>query len=211
LQIGDNRYVSTQFLDQADASRQTNVRERSAQATGNALEITASALNVRSQPNLARTVLRPYQTGDVVETTGKTRNGFVELTDGSWIAADFTTPAKPGARKSASPRRSLTGEKRTTEKETKTTPDATDATQPELDVDSVRNQGAGSGAVNTQVGRIAVYNSPNGQIVGTLQDGAEVLLSGKREGDWVQLDNGNWVSSDFVAEVQPSEPRVTPN
>ncbi|MEM8604305.1 MAG: SH3 domain-containing protein [Cyanobacteria bacterium P01_H01_bin.121] len=204
LKLADGGYVSSRFVSRASATQVDSDRpERAASAAGRKLEVTASGLNVRSGPSLMDTIRGVYPAGAVVETTGEQQNGFVELTDGTWVSASFTAPAKPDARVTPLTQPSAAEKRNDLEKEK-----AADSTSPALEnaTDATREDGR----VNTQVGRIAVYNSPNGQIVGTLKDGAEVLLSGKREGDWVQLNNGNWVSSDFVSEAQPSEPRVTP-
>lgn len=46
-------------------------------------------LNARSGPSSSSSVVRQYSNGTVLNTTGRTRNGFVELTNGLWVASQW--------------------------------------------------------------------------------------------------------------------------
>lgn len=51
------------------------------------------------------------------------------------------------------------------------------------------------GYVNTYGQPLNIYDSPNqtAHVIGTLSDSTHVLLTGRRDGDWVELREGGWV------------------
>lgn len=64
---------------------------------GGAVRVTArSGLNVRSRPSASSAVIGGLANGAVVRLTGYGANGFVELSSGGFIAAQYTTPASGG-------------------------------------------------------------------------------------------------------------------
>lgn len=55
------------------------------------------------------------------------------------------------------------------------------------------------GRVRTNGSPLNVRNSPAGQVVGTLPNGSRVALTGRRSGNWVQLERfGAWASADWI-------------
>ena len=52
--------------------------------------------------------------------------------------------------------------------------------------------------VNARVG-LLIRTSPGGRVIGGLDDGARVSLSGNRQGGWSELASGNWVASQYLS------------
>ena len=72
------------------------------------------------------------------------------------------------------------------------------------------SSGGGGGSPSTQAyvrtdgGSLNVRSSPSGRVVGRLANGASISLSGRTSGDWVQLSNGNWVSTRWISRTGSS-------
>ncbi|WP_088894620.1 peptidoglycan-binding domain-containing protein [Leptolyngbya ohadii] len=52
--------------------------------------------------------------------------------------------------------------------------------------------------VRVQQGTLNIRREPWGTIVNSLPNGARVLVTSNRQGDWVQLDNGNWLREQYI-------------
>jgi hypothetical protein len=59
---------------------------------GETFEVTASVLNIRSEPFFGNNVIEDFRFGDVFTTTGAERNGFIQLVDGGWVAREYVRP-----------------------------------------------------------------------------------------------------------------------
>lgn len=56
--------------------------------------------------------------------------------------------------------------------------------------------------VNTQSLNLNVRNAPNGDIIGSLPKGTQVLVYEENSG-WSRIGNGKWVSSDYLSNTPP--------
>lgn len=52
--------------------------------------------------------------------------------------------------------------------------------------------------VSVQEGSLNVRRSPWGDVVNSLPNGARVLVTNNRDGDWVQLNNGTWLREQYI-------------
>lgn len=69
-----------------------NAQPDSNSAGGCRVQVTADVLNVRSGPSTKDRTLSSLRTGQTVNATGTTRNGFRELSPGHWASNDFLKP-----------------------------------------------------------------------------------------------------------------------
>ncbi len=150
-----------------------------AAATG-IVSTSGNPLNVRSAPNGG--VVGSVPDGSRIELTGRNQDGFLELTNGTWVATEWIStstatpnksPATPST--SASPTRPPTG--------------AVDRT-----VAYIATAGE---AIN-------VRTAPGGQVVGTLPNGTRVELTGRDSQGYLERTNATWLDKRYVSANQPS-------
>jgi hypothetical protein len=135
-------------------------------------------LNLRDRPDGATIGTLPNNIG--VSLTGKEKDGFVELTNGSWaakqyIAFDTTAPTTVAAT---------------------STPSAA--------------RGTNSGVIRTSGTDLNVRRSPNGEIIGALPNGSRVELTGRSVDGWLERTNGTWVFGQFVSYSNTTTPVPNP-
>lgn len=126
-------------------------------------------LNVRRSPGGA--VIGAVPNGSRVELTGRNVDGWLQRTDGTWVFAQFvstTTAVRPA-------------------------PDpAPIASRPPV------GGTASTGVIRTNGSALNVRQSPGGSVVGSVNNGDRVELTGRKVDGWVQLSNGGWVADDWV-------------
>ncbi|RMF69296.1 MAG: SH3 domain-containing protein, partial [Cyanobacteria bacterium J069] len=67
---------------------------------------------------------------------------------------------------------------------------------------------AATGTVQTNGNPLNVRSTPGGPVVSSLPNGARVELTGRKNGNYLELANGTWVSADWVAVggTSPTQP-----
>ena len=88
VELVDGGWVSAQWMKTAVASESNSGASGSASSSVT-VSTQGSPLNVRSQPNTSASILRGLDNGAVVSTKGEAANGWIELTDGGWISAQW--------------------------------------------------------------------------------------------------------------------------
>lgn len=144
--------------------------------------VTATKLNVRSEPNTACEILGSLTYGDAVEILG-VENGWCRISylgELAYISAEYVSPSQPATTTTAS----------TTRKKTTTT------TLPPQTVLYVTGT------------KLNVRSQPNtsSEILGTLEQGMAVVIYAT-EGNWYRIDfNGKtgYISADYVSQTPPS-------
>ncbi len=58
--------------------------------------------------------------------------------------------------------------------------------------------------VNTTAGVINVRSSPGGEVVGSAANGSPLTMTGKTDGEWVEVTGGKWVSQYLLTTYQAS-------
>ena len=133
------------------------------------------ALNVRWGPGTNTGINRCVRRGTPLEVSGLSRNGWVQLVDGTWVAGNLvrSSPAGP-----------------TTPPGTAIPPDCRfgPTTSAETNLATV---------VTPQNFALNIRNGPgvNYRIVGQFLNGSRIPLTGRFNGIWAQLPNGTWVDS----------------
>lgn len=151
-------------------------------ATGQALIVTRSGVgvNLRGEPNGAISGGLPE--GASVSLTGRevSAGGYswAELSDGQWVATDFLQYSASSTSGQATLVSSQSG---------------------------VVDSSARTAVITTQAGGgVNLRRTPNGEVVGSLADGAVVFLTGAQvpAGSyfWAETTDGAWVATDFLAE-----------
>lgn len=64
--------------------------------------------------------------------------------------------------------------------------------------------------VNTQSKNLNVRDNPNGNIIGSLPRGTQVVVYEERDG-WSRIGDSSWVSSEYLSETNPIAPQPTPS
>lgn len=54
-------------------------------------------------------------------------------------------------------------------------------------------------------GAATIYDAPNGNPIGAIDKGFNYVSIGKQQGDWVEIDAGQWMPASQLAVVRPSE------
>ncbi|MGG6294762.1 hypothetical protein ACQ4M4_10080 [Leptolyngbya sp. AN02str] len=167
-------------------------------------------LNVRREPSEASPSIATLPNGSRVELTGRNENGYVERTNGTWLAAQYVTidgtetaqppteaaPASPAAQPQPSP-----------SPVAQVQPSPSPATQPQPSPSPVAQatpapaQGSDrtTAFVRTNGSPLNVRNAPGGSIVGGLPNGSRVELTGRTNGNWAERTNGTWISSQWIS------------
>ncbi len=154
-------------------------------ATTGVVSTSGNPLNLRSAPNGG--VVGSIPDGSQIELTGRNQDGFLELTDGTWVATEWisTSPTTPN--------------KSTPNKSTTTPSASASPTRPP------------TGAADRTVAYIAtageplnVRTAPGGQVVGTLPNGTRIELTGRDSQGYVERTNATWLDKRYVSVNQPS-------
>jgi uncharacterized protein YgiM (DUF1202 family) len=133
------------------------------------IEVQTDLLNVRSGPGLNYPIVGILKKGEVFPLSGAgVNNGWVQLVWGDWVSVDYVKILQ-GTETDSSPKPS-----------------------------AVREVVATTAQVNTGGSGLFIRDNPDGEVVGSLPNGAALALSGERSGDWVELVDGTWVSSSWI-------------
>ncbi|HEY9624090.1 MAG TPA: peptidoglycan-binding protein [Crinalium sp.] len=135
-------------------------------------------LNARTGPGANYPVGATYSDGTVLNTTGELQNGWYKLSNGFWVSSDWVTL-------SGSPV-STTGN--------------TGSTAGSATTSSTSNR-AGSITVNTNGNYLNARTGPgaNYAVGASYSDGTVLNITGVVQNGWYKLDNGLWVSGEWVA------------
>jgi hypothetical protein len=134
---------------------------------------TAGAVNLRSAPG--GEIVGSAANGSELTVTGKTDGEWVEVTGGKWVSQYLLITFNPALISASSSAGST---------------DAAASPTPSVS--------ARSAQVITEGGGINVRRSPGGEVLYGLADGVTVTLTGNREGGWAELQDGGWVSEDYL-------------
>ena len=126
-------------------------------------------LNVRSGPGTHHAWVNVLADGQQLDISDRTENGWVQLTDGSWVAGGYISSSQvaQGAQ--------------------------------------VAYVSASGYRVNRRSG-----SSIQDSVVGALNDGARIELSGRQNNGWVQLTDGSWVAGNLIRYDGPPAPSPSP-
>ena len=139
---------------------------------------TAGAINLRSSPG--GEIVGSAANGSRLALTGKTNGDWVEVTGGQWVSQYLLVtfnPAPDAASESvqasagASPTQAASGESAS---------------------------GQSAQIATGDGGGVNVRRSPGGEILYGLADGSKVLLTGQKDGGWAEIQDGGWVSEDYL-------------
>jgi uncharacterized protein YraI len=141
-------------------------------------------LNLRSSPG--GEVVGTVANGANLVVTGKTSSEWVQIDDGNWVS-QYHLSLHSGAAN----RLEALG-------------------IPPSPIASPTN-GANSGStriVTPSGGGVNVRSAPDGEIVGSLDNGAAIALTGQNSGDWVEIQGGGWVFSAYVQQQNVQQQNV---
>jgi uncharacterized protein YraI len=119
------------------------------------------SLNIRSGPGYEYSIVRRIARGSPLEVTGSRRNGWVQLSDGNWVAGNLVAK-EPGIEPI-----------------------------PSANIATVHSPPGTSANIHTGPG----FDFP---IVGQYLNGSRIPTTGKINNGWVELTNGNWISSENI-------------
>ena len=54
-------------------------------------------------------------------------------------------------------------------------------------------------------GAATIYNGPNGEPIGTIDEGFNYVTVNRIQGDWIEINDGEWMPSSQLAVARPSE------
>ncbi|MDX2213283.1 MAG: SH3 domain-containing protein [Oculatellaceae cyanobacterium bins.114] len=129
-----------------------------------------SPLNVRSAPSSGAAVIGTLPDGAIVRTNGRRSNGWIGLERGGWISADWVSSTGGGGG----------------------VPSVGNSTPPQTVAGQVR--------VTTNGSPLNLRSGPgtNYPVTGVIANGAVANTSGRTSGGWIELSNGDWISSSWV-------------
>lgn len=179
-QLANGGWVHQRWVtvSQQPTTTATAATATTANTTGNnnwRISTNGSPLNVRSRPSLNAPVINTVANGSVVAGE-KQQNGWIALPSGGWISSQWTTA-------------------------TNTNPSNTMATA------STNVPTGNTVRVNTNGNRLNVRSGPgvNYPVVNSLAPNTTTRTNGSHwrklgsSGNWVQLADGNWVASQWIA------------
>lgn len=134
-------------------------------------------LNIRSGPGTEFPAVNTLRRGTSITITGNYRNGWAQLTNGSWVAGNLISSNPVGGGGGGS--------------------GGTYQTRPSTAVIS----SPGGGNVNLRTGPGTQY-----PVVNTLTPGTAINITGFYENGWAQLTNLTWVASDLIRVGGPVNP-----
>ncbi|RMH73062.1 MAG: hypothetical protein D6680_17655 [Cyanobacteria bacterium J007] len=133
------------------------------------VETAGSRLNVRSGPGFNYGVVDRVWDGAEVATSGRRADGWIELANGGWVAANWTVALTAGGGGGGG-----------------NDPDPSPV--------------AGEAIVSTNGSPLNVRATPGGPVLFMAANGSRLVLSGQRQGGWVELQGGGWVSQSWIRE-----------
>jgi len=182
-------------------------------------------LNIRKAPN--GEIVSTLKDGSPLELTGRSSGDWVEQTNGTWVASQFVrstppnTPAAPAPATAAAPTATASAAPvaPSNPAPVASSPAAADpavaiAANPSPAAQPAAGQGspAQTGTVNTNGRPLNIRQAPGGNIVGRLQDGEAVELTGRNENGWLERVDGTWVQAQFIQTTDPSpSPSASPS
>lgn len=139
------------------------------------------SLNLRSSPG--GEVVGTIPNGTKLVVTGQTSSEWVQLEDGNWVS-QYHLALHSGATNRlealgippSSPAGSSPGSSR------------------------VPNGAASTRIVTPSGSGVNVRNAPDGEVIGSLDNGTAIALTGKNSGDWLEIQGGGWVFSAYVQQ-----------
>ncbi|MFM7428119.1 MAG: SH3 domain-containing protein [Elainella sp.] len=134
------------------------------------------SLNLRSSPGGEVVGMVPNGTQLVV--TGRTNSEWVQVEDGNWVS-QYHLALHSGA---------------TNRLEALGIPPAN------INQSKTPGGAAPTRIVTSSGGSVNVRSAPEGEIIGSLDNGATIALTGRNSGDWVEIQGGGWVFSAFVQQ-----------
>jgi hypothetical protein len=132
------------------------------------------SLNIRSSPG--GDIVGSAPDGSTLVLTGQSNSEWVEIVGGGWVSRYLLTEAA--------------------------TPSSPTAATPVASANPATNQTTDlqhkQAIVATDGGGLNVRSSPDGDITASLTDGSTVTLTGQKNGNWVEIEGGGWVSADYL-------------
>jgi len=157
-----------------------------AAATG-VVSTTGNPLNIRSAPN--GDVVGSVPDGSRLQLTGRSQDGFLELSNGTWVATEWISTSGTDARKSSSiPSASVSSIPTAS-----ASPTRPPSRRVERTVAYIATAGEG----------INVRTAPGGQVVGTLPNSTRVELTGRESQGYLERTNATWLDKRYVSANQP--------
>ncbi|MBD1912929.1 MULTISPECIES: SH3 domain-containing protein [unclassified Leptolyngbya] len=214
LERADGTWVMAQYvqppMDQAAAPKsgspqaapQGNTAQRTTPAGGTAQAAPQSGntfvayartngapLNVRSSPNGG--VISTVPNGGELRLTGRSSNGWLERTDGTWVAARFVHDTPPGRTAATTPKN-----------------DTAVATNPSPS--AAQGGSTRVGYVSTGGNPLNFRKSPGGEVAGRLANGTQVELTGREQNGFLERTDGTWVQAQYIQFTPPASPSPAP-
>ena len=157
-----------------------------AAATG-VVSTTGNPLNIRSAPN--GDVVGSVPDGSRLQLTGRSQDGFLELSNGTWVATEWISTSGTDVRKSSSiPSASVSSIPTAS-----ASPTRPPSSRAERTVAYIATAGEG----------INVRTAPGGQVVGTLPNSTRVELTGRESQGYLERTNATWLDKRYVSANQP--------
>ncbi|MEO1211256.1 MAG: hypothetical protein AAFX78_17165 [Cyanobacteria bacterium J06638_20] len=200
LETTEGNWVMSQFVESAptpaaaapegsdpNAQQQATAAPRLAYVNTN-----GASLNVRSEPN--GPIVRTVNNGSELQLSGRSNSGWLETADGNWVVSQYIQSTPPNSSASG-------------------TGDAAQGTPTAQAPDSAASPaptGGQVGVVTTGGSPLNIRQTPGGEVVGQLQDGSQVQLTGQEQDGWVERTDGTWLQADFV-ERSPQTTAQSPS
>ncbi|MBE9098601.1 hypothetical protein [Vacuolonema iberomarrocanum] len=196
LETTDGNWVMAQYVESAPtaaAANPDNVDPNAQQQATAAPRVAyvntnGASLNVRSEPD--GSIVRTVDDGSQLQLSGRSDSGWLETADGNWVVAQFVQSTQPNG-----------AESMTT---TAQSPDLAASPSPAV------GGAAQTGVVSTGGSPLNIRQTPDGEVVGQLQDGSQVELTGREQDGWVERVGGTWLQADFV-ERSPQATAQSPS
>lgn len=182
LEQADGTWVMARFIQSSPAAAPDQTAQAQPQTAY--VRTNGASLNVRQSPNGA--VVRQVDNGSQLSLTGRSDRGWLEQADGTWVSSQFVSPTPSNA----------TGNAGTTSPTPTTDGNGDVATSPSPG--NTESAGTSMGVVSTGGNDLNVRQSPGGEVVGRLQDGQQIQLTGREENGWLERADGTWVQAQFI-------------
>lgn len=157
-------------------------------------------LNVRREPSANSLSISTLPDGSQLELTGRRENGYLERTNGTWVAEEFVSLAEAGTAPATAPAPTTTVPEPTAPEPAATTPPAAaPAAAPPSASQPAQGGTVSPAVVQTNGSPLNVRNAPGGAVIASLPNGTRVELTGRTSGGWSEQSNGTWLSSQWLS------------